>query len=117
MPVPDNSAEEFTVRNSSGTIQLRFRYHEFICARSVENYIQIHYLQNGSLKTGMVRIPIAKFFEQVSNHKTIVRCHRSVVVNLSYIKQVSGRSRSLELFLEHLEEPVPVSREFPRDLL
>jgi len=108
---------EFAIRNSSGAVQLHFSEKEFICARSNENYTFIFYLQDGLARKELIRIPISRFYEQVKDGPTIVRCHRCGVVNLQYVRHVNGNSRSLELELEHIDEPVAVSREFPRSLL
>lgn len=109
--------KEFTIRNKNGAVQLHFSGKDFICARSNENYTFIFYRMDGQTRKELVRIPISHFHEQVKDGPTIVRCHRCNVVNLQYVKQVNGNSRSLELELEYLDEPVAVSREFPRSLL
>lgn len=108
---------EFAIRNSNGAVQLHFSENDFICAQSKENYTFIFYRQNGQTRKELIRIPISHFYEQIKDGPTIVRCHRCSIVNLQYVKHVSGNSRSLELELEHVDEPVAVSREFPRSLL
>jgi len=113
----EQKPEEFIIRNSAGATHLHFSGQDFICARSNENYTQIYYRENNSVRKELVRIPIARFYEQVKEGAHIVRCHRSGVVNLKYIKHITGKSRSLELSLDHVDEPVPVSRDFPRSLL
>lgn len=113
----DYSLLDLPIMNSTGATNLRFSGNEFICARSNENYTLIHYIQHNSVRKELVRIPIAKFYDQIKDGAYIVRCHRSAVVNMKYIKHISGKSRSIELQLEHVDERVPVSRDFPRALL
>jgi hypothetical protein len=113
----DITPVDFTIRNSSGSIHLCFPEKEFICARSNENYILVYYKQNNSFRKDLVRLPIAKFYDQVKDGTSVVRCHRSAVINIKYIKQIYRKSRSIQLQLEHVDEWVPVSRDFPRSLL
>ena len=108
---------DLTIRNSEGAVLLCFSEKEFICARSNENYTQVYYRQNNSVRKELVRLPITKFYDQVKDGASIVRCHRSAIINIKYIKQIYRKSRSIQLQLEHVDEWVPVSRDFPRSLL
>jgi hypothetical protein len=113
---PD-APNEFRIRNAQGVVQLHFAEEDFICARSNGNYTFIYFRQNGVVHKELIRISLARFCEQVKDASAILRCHRSNVVNLRYVRQISGNSHSLELDVEHVEESIPVSREFPRTLL
>lgn len=90
---------------------------DFICARSNGNYTMVYYRTNGTARKELIRTPLSAYFLQVANGSSIIRCHRSAVVDIRFIKQVIRKSRSVEFKLDRIEEPIPVSRELPREWL
>lgn len=112
-----DSEDVILIKNRLGGTEFLLPKKDFICARSSENYTHVYYFDNDLVRNELIRIPLTRFFEQLKNGNDVVRCHRSAVVNLLYLKRVRGNARKLELEMEHFEELVPVSRDFPRRLL
>ncbi|MEM9261690.1 MAG: LytTR family DNA-binding domain-containing protein, partial [Bacteroidota bacterium] len=54
--------------------------------------------------------------EQQLRASTILRCHRSYLVNPNHIRQARGNAQGLRLSLVALEEEVPVSRAYVSQL-
>lgn len=76
-----------------------------------ENYVSIHYLENGQLKKSLLRSTMKHMGAQLG-HSPIVRCHRSYYVNTTLIEKVIVNVHQLKLYLKSVNEPIPVSRPY-----
>lgn len=103
--------------DSQRTPDLELPLQDFLFATSEDNYSRIFYLENGRLQRQLLRVSLKKVEAQLADFEAIIRCHRSYLVNKAKIKELTGNARSLYLQLEGYEEPIPVSRSFPREAL
>lgn len=79
---------------------------------AMQNYVTIWFLHQGVLTKEILRSTIGSIEEQFST-TDVVRCHRSFLVNVDSIVNVSGNAQGLRLQLADVVEPeVPVSRSF-----
>lgn len=76
-----------------------------------KNYIIITELIDNIPQTTLLRLSIIKALEQIES-KTIIRCHRSFIVNLKLVKKVTGNSQGLKLMLNDSLKQIPVSRSY-----
>jgi len=81
-----------------------------IAATSADNYVKVFYLQNEQLKTAMLRTTLKKLEENVASTPSFFRCHRTAVVNLNAVENVTGTAQGYRLQFQHLSEEIPVSR-------
>lgn len=81
------------------------------------NYITVFWLEQDKLKNQLWRSTLKNLLNKTQSDKDILQCHKSFLVNRSYIKEVTGNARTLALRLKRLEFEVPVSRNFPRELV
>jgi len=49
--------------------------------------------------------------KQLSDLGSFFRCHRTTIVNLMAIRQITGNSIECKLVIEGIEEEIPVSRD------
>lgn len=78
---------------------------------SLQNYVRIWYIDNEELQNKMERATM-KSIEQLVLSSTLIRCHRSYIVNKSKVVDVKGNAQGLKLYLEHTTFVIPVSRSF-----
>lgn len=102
------------VPETSKSKPLEIKAMDFIFAESDNNYVTVHFEENGETRRELIRLSIKRLAEQLSEAKEIIRCHRSFLVNKNRIKDVEGNARSLCVKLEGVEEGIPVSRSFPK---
>lgn len=76
-----------------------------------KNYITIVELIDGKLHKTLMRLSLVKAQEQIDND-SIVRCHRSYLVNIGKLVKVTGNSQGLKLFMGDKAGLVPVSRSY-----
>lgn len=85
--------------------------------KSEDNYVQIHYMDNGKAKKFILRSSMRALEESLSR-QGLVRCHRSYFINPSFIKIVHRDSSGIivaELKQEGFES-IPVSRKYQEDI-
>ncbi len=81
---------------------------EFLYAKSEGNYIQV-YLCNNSTST-LVRQTMKELEKSAQRESSIVRCHRSYMVNLSMVSKISGDARGYIITLKKTDVTIPISR-------
>lgn len=110
----DNTKILQIVPETSKSKPLEIPAADFIFAESDNNYVTVHFEDNGETKRELIRLSIKRLAEQIGESKEIIRCHRSYLVNKNRIKDVEGNARSLSVKLEGVDEDIPVSRSFPK---
>jgi len=89
---------------------LALKANSVILIRSADNYIEIFWKDDGSVRNQMVRCSITAAEQFVKEYKVFFKCHRSYIVNISYIERFEGNSQGYKLFFENISFPIPVSR-------
>lgn len=103
----------FTLKNTNGKSLFKAQIEDIVCFEANDNYVIIYYLKNGRPAKSMERLTLRKVEQQLETiQKSFSRVHKSFLVNPSYVREVHGKSQAYRLRIEHLEEEVPVSRQF-----
>lgn len=85
--------------------------------KSEDNYVQIHYMDNGRTRKFILRSSMRALEETLSRHG-LVRCHRSYFINPAFIKIVHRDSSGIivaELKQEGFES-IPISRKYQEEI-
>lgn len=85
--------------------------------KSEGNYVEVFYESKNQLQKELIRNSLKAIEEQLSKKPSFYRCHKQYIINLNHIQKVNGNARNLELIIEHLDAPVPVSRSKSEELL
>ena len=89
-----------------------FSEHDFNYAIADGNYTDISSLDENTLKKVTYRVTLSSFETQLKEASSLVRCHRSYMVNLKKVKNISGNAQGLRLELINQSEIIPVSRKY-----
>ncbi len=89
-----------------------FNENDFYYAVAVGNYIDLCLLVENTLKRVTYRLPLSSFEAQLKESSSLIRCHRSYVVNLNKVENISGNAQGLKFKLKNQSELVPVSRKY-----
>jgi len=92
--------------NESVTLQIS----HLLYIESVGNYVKVSHLDNGQVRTDMLRATMKQMEETLQDYPMIVRCHRAFLVNLGQVEQIASHSGSTQLLIKHCHESLPVSR-------
>lgn len=104
--------DQTTLVPDGGGEALVFSPGELLYVESADNYIKVILTQNGTAKTTIVRQTLKHFEELTRHYPSLVRCHRSFLVNLEKVTNAEGNAQGLRLHLEHCTTLVPVSRSY-----
>ncbi|MDX1911085.1 MAG: LytTR family DNA-binding domain-containing protein [Saprospiraceae bacterium] len=75
-----------------------------------DNYVQVFFLENQTLKHRLLRATLRKMEESLAGHPAFFRCHRTYIVNFSRVENISGNAQGYRLQLSGATETIPVSR-------
>lgn len=97
----------FQAENEKEVLSIKLDHLLFL--KSESNYVAIFYLYNGQLKKRLIRNSLKKL-EQELKPPTLIRVHRSYMLNILNAVSVIRNPKSYQVFLEKAEEyPIPVS--------
>ena len=96
---------------------LKLQMEELVYAVAENNYVTIHFQRGGEPGRKLLRLSLKNLLDQLADHKSIERCHRSYLINRVHLLAAEGNARSLYLRLRHTEDLIPVSRSLARNFL
>ena len=102
----DNSA---IVCVPNGSQLLYFSRQDFIFARSMDNYCEVYFYKDKTVRKEIIRITLGKLAEQLIG-VNIHRCHRSYLVNFDKILSKEGNAKGFLLRFADVNEYALVSR-------
>jgi DNA-binding LytR/AlgR family response regulator len=101
----------------NGSLKLTINSDSLYYMESQDNYIKIHYENNGKLCSYMLRSR-TKTIEESLADTSIVRCQRSYMVNVMKINHIRKGGKSRYIVLSHDDiRPIPVSKSYFKNLI
>ena len=85
---------------------------EIVFIQASDNYVLVNYLEEGTIKSKIIRTTLKKVEEQLSQFHEFIRCHRAYIINMSYVIHVNGNAQGLKLSLDKYNYKIPVSRNY-----
>ena len=96
---------------------LRFNINNLVYVSSEGNYASFFIEQQNRLEEKILRITLTKIEHSFKKYTAIFRCHKSYIINASYISNVKGNARGYLLESNSIPFSVPVSRKFSKQSL
>jgi len=98
-------------RDDRGKIQFSVLNTEILLLESTDNYVSVFYLINGKLQRRLLRNTL-KNLEEELKPQSVIRCHRSYMINPRNIEFAQKEGKNLQLKIRHYETFVPVSQKY-----
>ncbi len=113
-----NKATSFiSFHDDRGILQLTVAKENLLYIESADNYISIWYLKNEQLKKQLVRTTLKETSIQLAD-TSVVRTHRSFMINIDKIKVLRREKENLFIELDHPGlKDIPVSKTYGEELL
>lgn len=89
---------------------LAIKVSSLLFIRSANNYIEVFWKEGGNIKNQLIRMSLLSAEEILKEHKFILKCHRSYLININHIEKVEGNSQGYKLYYENVNFPIPVSK-------
>lgn len=98
-----------SIELSSGNQSIQFILSDIVFLESDGNYVNVNYLENGELKSQLIRNTL-KNLSEIIDSSHFFKCHRAFLVNLNKIEKVSGNSHGISIKMTATNQQIPVSR-------
>ena len=121
MSLSDESAVSYpslvNLYDYNGTLKLTINSDSLYYMESQDNYVKIYYENQGKLLSYMLRCR-TKAIEENLAETSMVRCHRSYMVNVMKINHIKkgGKARYIVLTNDQIK-PIPVSKSYLNNLI
>ena len=107
----DTTETSYRIATDLKNETISFAEDDFYYAVATGNYIDIYISTKVSLKKETYRLALSSLEAQLDT-TSLVRCHRSYLVNLKKVKNVSGNAQGLKLTFNNQLDIVPVTRKY-----
>ena len=97
--------------DEKGVIRFSVSVDQLLYFESADNYVFVYYFQNGKPEKGILRNSL-KNVEILVDGLSIIRCHRSFMVNLEKIEFVNYEKAKCQVKLQNIDTFIPVSRKY-----
>lgn len=104
----------FTAENQKDRFSLPLKL--LLLIEADDNYVFIHHLKGERVVKSLFRKSL-KSIQEETQHPALLRCHRSYLINASQLERIQGNRNKLSVFLHHIQEPIPVSRQYADKVL
>ena len=108
---------EVTIYSDNQKEKIVFKTKDLVYISSQGNYASFFIKKNSDLKETILRVTLTKINEELQEYTNIIRCHKSYIVNVNYINNISGNARGYLLKSEEIPFNIPVSRSFSKQSL
>jgi len=114
--MPENdSIIAFHFENEKNKFEIALK--DLICIEANDNYSAFYYFKDNVQKKELFRTTLKRIEEQLNRNDEVIRCHKSFIVNIRHIRSITGNAQGYKLLLADLNFEIPVSRQFPKEIL
>jgi len=100
---------EILIKTNLKNENLQFDVNSLLFVRADGNYVEL-FLMGDKIKKVLKRITIKELEVVLKPYSHIIKTHRSYLVNIRHIKNVTGNAQGYKLKLNNFDDTVPVSR-------
>lgn len=105
-----NSVVDLPILKSKATFKVDTQ--SILYIEAMQNYVNVYYTADNEINKEVIRNTLTAIEKAIAS-PSIVRCHRSYLVNIDKINKVEGNAQGLQLHLRDIKEKlVPVSRKY-----
>ncbi|WP_321344000.1 LytTR family transcriptional regulator DNA-binding domain-containing protein [uncultured Draconibacterium sp.] len=105
-----------TFTDDKGKPRFSIRCKDFLYIESTDNYVTVNFILEGRLHRKLLRNTMKNMESQLGS-ESILRCHRSFMVNTQNVNFVQKENKKLSLHLNFSEVTIPVSEKYSPLLL
>jgi len=108
----DRKQEIISFRSEAGSEKLELGLDNVMMIKSADNYVDIFYKEDDQVSHKLIRNTLKNIQKLLSDYHDFVRCHRSCIVNSTYILNMTNSYKGHRLIMLDMEEEIPVSRQY-----
>lgn len=109
LPSAPSESEKITLRGTNKLDILHLSPSDLICVSSADNYVEVHYLKEGSLEKKLLRTTLKNIYQEVD---ILIRVHRAHLINPKHLVEWKDATT-----LSLTQTEVPVSKTYKAAVL
>ena len=110
--IPSSTSSVINFYDYSGTLKISIPSDRIFYIGSQDNYVEIRYELDGKLLNYLMRCRTTRLEKQLEG-TSLIRCHRSFIVNIDNVRQLKRENAHVFLELSHPEaRKIPVSKSY-----
>lgn len=113
-PTNETSAMEKVVTFFSDNLseKIEIQLNKLILMKSADNYVCLFFKENETIKKKLIRNTLKTLEKQLKKYHNYIRCHRSYIVNKTYIDTLINSAKGYKLKMIDFKDDIPVSRQY-----
>lgn len=105
----DEDLVEFVAENGKDRLEVHLK--DLLFLESANNYVDLFIRREQGFERQVMRNSMKRMEETLQGHPSFFRCHRTYIVNLDCVENISGNSAGYKLNIVGTDLNVPVSRQ------
>ena len=103
---------EITIESENQSESVKVELNNLMLIKSANNYIEVFWKKDDEIHKTLLRNTLTKIENQLKSYPNFIRCHRTSLVNKSFIQKLTRGSQGLQIRLAGMENLIPVSRQY-----
>ena len=103
-------------KDENGKIKFSVLAKDLLVLESTDNYISVFYILDNKVQRKLLRNTL-KNMEEMLKENSVVRCHRSFMVNIANVEFLQKDYKKFNLKIKHIEKVIPVSEKYSSPFL
>ena len=106
--------QPISLSSDSGRDSIKINLTNLLLVKSVENYVEIYSKSAQGIQKELLRSSLKRIEDKLKFYSSIFHCHRTYLVNMKHIDQITGNSQGYKLTIKGFEDSIPVSRSYSK---
>lgn len=103
---------EIIIESENKSESIKVDLDNLLLIKSANNYIEVFWKKDNEIHKKLIRNTLTKIENQLKTYPNFIRCHRTALVNKSFILKLTRGSQGLQIRLAGMDELIPVSRQY-----
>jgi len=113
--IPEKKDSLVTIKSDTKE-DLSINLKKLVYIEAQENYSRIVWMEENIIKEKLLRVTLKNIEGQITD-STIIRCHRSFIINSNFNFTISGNSNGYLLKSKLFKESIPISRSLGKEIV
>ncbi len=111
--LPTHKKSLIGFQDEKGELKISIMLENLVLIESADNYATIHYINKDKLNTFLIRNSLKWIEDNLTKDTSLVRCHRSYIINLDKVRVFKKTKNGIFMELEAPDTPdIPVSKTY-----
>lgn len=106
-----NEKKLIALKDEKGKIRFSLLLKDILMLESTDNYVSVYYVLDGKVQRELLRNTM-KNMENTLSETSLIRCHRSFMVNTNKVEFVKKQGKKLQVKMQHMDQNIPVSQKY-----